>query len=90
MRIVCPRPRLAYYADGHVPAKRDAFNGRAGCGVSRGQGSCGVFCLAFGRILRDHFYGNGMGGVGARGDRLIPFYLNRYSSCVLRMDHNGN
>ena len=63
-KVTCPLPRLAYYADGHVPMKRDAFNGRVVCGVSRGQGSCGVFGLAFGWILRDYFYGNGTGGVG--------------------------
>jgi len=36
---------LAYYADEHVPLKRDAFNGKVRCGVSRGQGSGGVFVL---------------------------------------------
>lgn len=47
-KAMCPRPRLACCADGHVPLERDAFNGRAVCGVSRGQGSCGALCLAFG------------------------------------------
>lgn len=61
-KAMCPRPRLACCADGHVPLERDAFNGRAVCGVSRGQGSCGAFLSCFwrGRILRDYCYGNGV------------------------------
>ena len=36
-------------------SKRDAFNGRFECGVSKGQGSGGVLCLALKAILRNYF-----------------------------------
>jgi hypothetical protein len=84
-KAVCPRPRLACCADGHVPIKRDAFNGRVMCGVSRGQGSCGVFVL-----LLERSFGITVMVMGWAGliDCEVTSWL-RYS-CVLGLYPDGN